>query len=517
MVNKQIKISVVLNYLNMALGFVFTLFIIPLIIRTLGQEEFGIYCLVGAFSAYFNLLQFGMGGAIVRYVAKYNAENDQRGKENFLAMVFILHVISGVLILVIGALIMIQLDDIFAASLTSTEAIIKARIMLAILSVSLAICFVTNVFVGALYGYEEFIFPRVVSTMSQCGRILATIAILIQSPTAIAITALTAGLAVFSGLVNTGYALWRCEIRVKLHAWQPGLLKEIVAFSLYNFLLQIMGLLYWKIGGIIAGIKMSIGDVAVYSIGIQLNLFALQFSNSINGLLLPHATKMMVKRASVEETTRFVAKVARIILMLYGGVYLGFVFFGKSFITLWAGKGYEEAYYVTLIALSAAAIPRIQAGINNVMKAKNLHGLPAIIYVITSAFSAFLSWMLAEPWGLIGIVCGTGFGLIIGNVIIANIYYVKRVGIDLGLFCRETFSGLWRVAIVTSLVCYAAMGIKGSLAGVFIIQCMIYVTVYGVSVLVFGLNKSERAVLIASVKRLGRLFESRGEYEARIP
>jgi len=87
---------------------------------------------------------------------------------------------------------------------------------------------------------------------------------------------------------------------------------------------------------------------------------------------------MMVGNASDEETTVFVAKIGRIILMLYGGICLGFIFFGKSFIRLWAGEGFEEAYDVTLIALLAAAIPRIQSGMNNVLKAKICNEFPRL-------------------------------------------------------------------------------------------------------------------------------------------
>lgn len=510
MVSRQIKISVVLNYLNMALGFGFTMFVLPFIIRKLGQEEFGIYCLIGVFSGYLTLLQFGMGGAIVRYVAKYNAENDIRARENFLAMVLVLHVISAALILIIGVVLMTQLGNIFSASLINAEAVTKSKEVLAILVVSLAVCTITNVLVGTLSGCEEFIFPRAVSTLSWCTRILLTIAILTQYPTAVAVAGIAASLAVFSGLINTAYAFWKCKIRIKLHVWETNLFKEVMVFSAFLFVLQIMGLLYWKIGEIIVGMKMTIADVGVYSIGIQLNLFTMQFTNSINNLLLPHATKLMVRDATIEETTRFVAKVGRVILLLYGSIYIGFIFFGKLFITLWAGQDYEQAYYVTLIALSAAAIPRIQAGMNNVMKAKNKHGFTSVVYLVASALSVPIAWMLSEPFGLIGIVCATALGLVIGNVIIANIYFVKYVGFDLRLFCKETFSGVWPVVAITFFACYAATYIEGDSFGTLIIQCMIHVSAYGTAVLAFGMKKSERVALIASANRLGKLLESRG-------
>jgi len=226
----------------MGLGFIITIFLTPFIIRGLGQNEFGIYSLIGSFTAYLNLLEFGMGAAVVRYVAKYNAENDEKGRENFLAMILYIHIVVAILILITGFFLATQLDIIFATSLTNAADIQKAITMMSVLTVSLAFCSITNVFVGILNGYEEFIFPRIVSNIALLGRILLTIVILIQMPTAVAITAVTAGLSILSGVINTYYAVTKCKMKIKLHAWQTNLLKEVLSFSFYNFLLQIMGL-----------------------------------------------------------------------------------------------------------------------------------------------------------------------------------------------------------------------------------------------------------------------------------
>lgn len=506
MVSRQIKIGAVLNYVNMVFGFGFTIFITPLVIRSLGKEEFGLYCLIGALSGYLHLLQFGIGAVVVRYVAKYNAENDQRGRENFLGMIFLFHLLLSGVVLLTGILLTTQLENIFPGTLTSPAAVTKARVMVILVSLSLAVSFITDMFAGALSGCEEFVFPRLVTTVSWCSRIIATLAILTECPSAVAITALTTILAIFSGLVNTTYALRKADIRVKLHTWDASLVREVLVVALLIFLQQLSGMLYWRVGEMIVGMKMSAVQVGVYSIAMQLNILALTFSNSINNLLLPHATKLMVRCASVEDTTHFVAAVGRIILMLYGGIYLGFMFFGKSFIALWAGKGYEDAYSVTLIALSAAAIPRIQAGMNNVMQAKNMNGVPALIYALASALSVPLAWVLAERFGLIGIVCGTSLGLIVGNVILANIYYVKCVGLDLMLFLRETFSGIWMALLLASLVCYAVRGIEGSHLGAFLAQCTLYIAVYAAALLAFGFNKAERAELLTMAGKTRRLF-----------
>ena len=44
----------------------------------------------------------------------------------------------------------------------------------------------------------------------------------------------------------------------------------------------------------------------------------------------------------------------------------GFIIFGKYFIKIWAGKGYEESYYIMNILILSVSIPVIQnIGINS--------------------------------------------------------------------------------------------------------------------------------------------------------
>jgi hypothetical protein len=86
---------------------------------------------------------------------------------------------------------------------------------------------------------------------------------------------------------------------------------------------------------------------------------------------------------------------------------------------------------------------------------------------------------------------------------------VKRVGFDLLLFFKETFSGAWVVIAISAFACYAATYIKGYTFKTLIIQCAIHVVVYVVAVLVFGLNKSEKTALFLSTKKFGNLIGAR--------
>ena len=74
MSTRDIKKGIITSYgifaADMLAGILFT----PFLIRSLGQSEYGVYSLMGAFIASLAVLDFGFGDAIIRYVAQYRAE-----------------------------------------------------------------------------------------------------------------------------------------------------------------------------------------------------------------------------------------------------------------------------------------------------------------------------------------------------------------------------------------------------------------------------------------------------------
>ena len=60
----EIKIGAILSYIivgiNILIGFIYT----PILIRTLGQAEYGLYSLVYSFMSYLTILDFGLGNCL---------------------------------------------------------------------------------------------------------------------------------------------------------------------------------------------------------------------------------------------------------------------------------------------------------------------------------------------------------------------------------------------------------------------------------------------------------------------
>ena len=74
MEGKQRKIGAVLSYVSIFVSTLVQLLYTPLLIKMMGQGEYGLYSLVSSIIGYLTVLDLGFGNAIVVYTAKYRAQ-----------------------------------------------------------------------------------------------------------------------------------------------------------------------------------------------------------------------------------------------------------------------------------------------------------------------------------------------------------------------------------------------------------------------------------------------------------
>ena len=506
--SSQFKKGLFFNYLNAGIGFVIMLFVIPLAIRALGKEAWGLYETIGSLVAYLHMLEFGMGGTITRYVAKFLAENDTARCNRFMGMVLKLYCAIFALTLLVGVALYFTIHSIFAKSIGHPEDLYSMQQMLVIVVVSCAIGMFGTTFSAIISGHGRVAFPRFCSAVSTTVRLVLILVVIFRIPTAAALTAASALGIIASTLLMIWYAVFVLKVSPRWREWEWPLMREVALFSSYNFAQEVMANFYWKIGTIILGVIGGSGLTAIYGIGLRLGTNVLQFSNSFSGMLLPHATVMAVENASVEKTTEFVVRVARLVLFLYGGMTIGFIFFGRRFVTLWAGSEFADAYWVVVISLLGALIPRIQTAATLVLRAKNLHGFLTLCLLLAGVLNVILAVALFYVWGIIGICVATSISLFVGNVLVANWYFQKRGGIDVKRFFIDVFSDKlvpYAVCTVAGLLLCQLRGMSSIV--ILGIQAVALGAVYVASMYMWGTNGWEKQQLAQAAGSVIRKFK----------
>lgn len=448
MSTNQLKAGALLSYVSLGLSNLMGLLYTPFMLRKLGQSEFGLFSLVTAIVAYLTILDFGFGNAVVRYTAQFRSLGKQEEEYGLFGMFLIIYTSIGVIAFIIGLGLYYNVDKLFGASMAAEE-LAKARIMMLLLITNLAITFPFSIFGSIITAYENFIFQKLINI----ARILISpcimIPMLIVGYKAIGLVVIITVLNITSLLINFWYCFARLKIKVYFKKFNLSLLKEISGYSFFVFLGIVVDRIYWSTGQFILGVVAGTTAIAVFALAIQLNTYYMSFSTAISGVFLPRLTSMITRNSSDKEVSDLFIRTGRLQFIIMGFILSGFIVFGKSFLHLWAGKGYELTYNITLILIIPFTIPLIQNIGVSILQARNQLKFRSYLYVIVAIFSFLVSIPLAKIYEGIGCAIGTSIAMILGNIIAINIFYYKRINLDIPRFWKEILRMSCPVVVIT--------------------------------------------------------------------
>lgn len=438
----QIKKGAILSYISIFITLLIGLLYTPVMIRLLGQSEYGLYSLIGSMAAYFSVLDMGLGNAIVRYTSRNRAIGDRKLESNLNGMFLILYSLIGLLTIVLGITFYNNIDNIFTASLSSDE-LTKALTMIKILTINFALSFPLSVFGSIMQAYERFVVSKLVSIVRSLAIPLVTLPVLFLGFGSVSMVLITTLVNISCLLFNVFYCFKYLKVNFYFGKLDFLLLKEILGYSFFVFLGVIVDQIYWNTDQFILGIIAGTVPVAVYAIAMKFINMYKQFSTSISSLFLPKASIMVANNSSNEKLTNTMIRYGRVQYIILAYILGGFILFGQPFISFWAGIDYDKAYYMTLIIMIPLTIPLFQNFGISILYAKNLQKFRSLILIFIAFLNIVITIPLAQMFGGIGAAIATAISLTIGNTVIMNIYYHKRVGINMLLF--------WKNIIIISL------------------------------------------------------------------
>lgn len=464
------KRGAILSYLSIILSTVVQLVYTPLLIRMLGQSEYGLYSLVSSVIGYLTVLDLGFGNAIVVFTAKYRANKEYAKEKKLHGMFLVIFCIIGLIAGLLGLLLYFNVPLLFGKTMTDIE-LHKAKIMMLILSFNLAVTFPFSIYSSIITAYEKFTFQKIMSILNTLLKPVLMIPLLFLGYKSITMTVVITVVNIIVLLSNYFYCKKKLGVNIKFMGFDKKLFKTIFNYSFFIFLGVIVDKVNWSVDQFVLGAVSGTIAVSLYSVASQINTLFVNLSSAMSGVLLPKMSKMIAKKASDKEMTNEFIKVGRIQYLIIFLMASGFILFGKEFIMAWAGKDFATSYYIAVILILPLCVPLIQNLGISIMQAKNMHKFRSILLALIAVANIFISIPLAKAYGGIGSAIGTSLSLIIGNIIILNIYYHKKVGINVIEF--------WKSII--------KMTIPMIIPIVAIVILMHFVTLHGyVNLIVFG-------------------------------
>lgn len=499
----QLKAGAALSYISVILHIVVGLAYTPYMLRMLGQSEFGLYSLAASVVAYLTVLDLGFGNAIVRYTAKFRAEGKQREQEEMFGMFFILYIGIGVIALVAGALLALNVENLFNRHMTAVE-VERTRIMMWLLTFNLAFTFPMSLWGSIMTAYERFVFQRTIAVLRTIANPLVMVVLLAVGYKAVAMVVVTTLFNVATLLINFWYCKRKLHIRLHFGRFKWGFLKEVSVYSFWIFLNVIMDRIYWSTGQFVLGMVRGTVAVAVYALAVQLHGMFQMFSTAISGVFLPRITSLVTKGQNEKAISDIFIKTGRIQYVVMAFILSAFIVFGQEFIIIWAGKDYAEAYPICLLFFIPLTVPLIQNLGIVILQARNQMRFRSTVYIIIALASFVLSFPLAIYWGGIGCAAATAAALVAGQIIVMNIYYYRKQFIDIPCFWREIgkMTIVPALTVVVSMCAIRYFDLSITSYHTLILYGLLYAALYIPAFWKLSMNTSERELFIKPVRKL---------------
>ena len=451
MARNQLRIGAVMSYFNMALGSLVPMFYTPIMLDLLGQSEYGLYKLASTVTSYLSLISFGIGSAVVRYLVKYRAEGDRDGEEKMFGLFNIIFTVISVITLIIGLVLAFNLGIVYGNSLTSSQ-LSEMTVLVILLTINTAVGFSVTPYTSVVTCHERFVFLQLINMIITVGVPVINIIFLYLGFKAIGLVVSTLAISIITRIVYAVYTRFSMSIKPQYRNMPKHLIAELLIFSFWVFVGNVVNQLYNATDTVIIGAipALATTGVAIYNVGATFPGMMQSFTTGINSVLTPKINTMVFQGSSNTELTDMVIRFGRLQAYIVALVCGGFIAFGPSFIRLWIGEGYLEAYWVALATMIPISIPLVQSVALNIIVAQNRHRFRSLVYLFIAVVNVAGTLLCVNRFGIIGAAAVSGIASIIGSGFILNWYYWKKIGLEIPRFWKEIIKLFIVPVILTS-------------------------------------------------------------------
>ncbi|MEB4592647.1 oligosaccharide flippase family protein [Candidatus Thiothrix sp. Deng01] len=466
---KNIYRNIAFSGLGYILPLVASLATIPLMIRFMGEDVYGLYIICISLIGFMNFIDLGVGQAIVKYVSQYEAKGERAKIKPVLDIALMMYVVLGLFIAILLIVFSSSLGGLIYNDTVKAALAAKA---LSITALAFLLSYINQFFMNIFRAYHRFDVPAVIQNSANiAGVVLATallfmgysLPVILWGYVFIQVVALVSGYVLGKKVLPKGVSLGL--------SFDQHIFAEMIGFSIYTFVSNFLGGMVSRLDKFIIGAILGTEAVTYYQIphtiaqmanGIIQVLSQITFprfselsslNDSVGKLMLYKRSMLMVFLASM---------VINVALISSGGAFLGiwiseefatkstltlqiialyFFFQSNTVVAYWALQGMGNAK-VTAISSALGTVAYI-IGIYFLTDRYGYNGAAMSLFLLLTPMPFFYMWVqrnighkFSEYLLLTGlfVVCGAFIVLVLGQVhlhIISKILIILTDGLIL--------------------------------------------------------------------------------------
>jgi O-antigen/teichoic acid export membrane protein len=424
------------NVLGYVAQFVVSFALAPIVLRALGDGRYGVWSFAESVLAYLMLFDLGMASALVRFVPKHLANQDQISLNRvFSACLLFFSAIAAAAFLV-AALVLFYGLDYFLDVAPELNGEVRL-VLLAVLGNFVAVL-PLSVFPAMLDGLNAYSLKTAVRTAFLFARIPATLwAIQCDRPLLALILVLAASNVLESLVIATLVVRQIPGLRFVPGQIDRPTIQSISSFSFDSFLAMIAGRLTFSTDSLVIGKTLGAAAITPFANANRLIDPARYLLRSMTVTLMP-AISASEARGDLKAVRGYFLHGTRLVLYAALPIQAGLLILGKPFLAIWLHRGdLADAAGPTLWVLAATlAFTIAQSVASRVLYGMGRIRLFARMALAEGVLNLVISLLLVRPLGIVGVAWGTAIPHV-AFCIYAVAHACRLLGISPRTYLRE--------------------------------------------------------------------------------
>jgi len=378
--------------------------IVPIIIKFIGVEGYGVWIMIQTLLTYSSVMDMGFSSAMTKYTAEYDGYGDHGKITQIFNTLFVVYVFLCLILF----FIVFMCKGTIVTSLIRPIAIPKETVSFALM-ISISVFALTmsfSVYPSFLNGIQRMDVTNKIDSISSIIKFVLSIVFLYPG-WGIKGLALSGGISCIITSILYIYATKRVAPYLTFNPFLFNLktLKEIWGFSVYGAMSNVVAMIHLQLDKLIINYFLGVNSLALYDIAHRLVFFLWGLCGSFVAPVMPAISKIHASHG-IEKSKEVFQTIFKYTSLIICPLFLFVAVFANTLIIAWLGNGYENAVSVLRILSLAYMINILCGPVTSVLTGVGSYKISFYGGVVASIATALFCPILSAKFGIAGCAIG---------------------------------------------------------------------------------------------------------------
>ncbi len=398
--NRNIFYNSIYNFGGKTLPLFVAIFTVPIFIKNIGTESYGVLTIIWVLIGYFGIFDFGLSCATTKYAAEYLISNDNDNLINLISTSFYFLLFLGML----SAIIFFLLTPLFINKVfkISPSLIEQAQKSFYVMAAIMPFVFTTACLQGVLEAQQRFALINAIRFPASLANYLGPLPVFLFTNNLFPIVLVIA----FTRLLVWFAFLWvvfdSFPMLKKLQCPKIPVIKKLFSFGSWITVSNIISPLMVSLDRFVIGSFLSVEAISYYAVPSDLLGKIFIIPSSLLPVLFPTFSALSINNSA--KLKIIYKRSIKYIFIVITPIIVSLIILSYPIINIWLGEKFaEESSPILQILAVGVLLNALARTPYSTIQAIGRPDLTAKLHIFELPFYLFFLWLLISNFGLIGV------------------------------------------------------------------------------------------------------------------